>query len=123
MQQRHHRLSRSAVFLQGDKLSGLGIIRDERVLDVGKDDLPIHLRIQHLDYFGDACGIRSCRTSALPAGKYQGRDGRRRGGGQCCLRENEDDCGEEHSSLEAGSRYCAAVQHTHERVAHFSSSQ
>ena len=123
MQQRHQQLGRSAVFLEGDKLRGFGIIRDGRVLDVGKDDRRINLRIQQLDYFGDACGIRSCRAGALPAGKYQGRDGCRGGDGQCCLREAEDDCGEKHSSLEAGSRYSAAVQHIQERVVRIPSSR
>jgi hypothetical protein len=116
MQQRYHCLSRSAVFLQGNKLRGFGIIRDGGVLDVGEDDRRINLRIQHLDDLSDACGIRSCWTGALPAGKYQGRDGGRSSGGQYCLREAEDDCGEKHPSLEAGPNYFTAVQHTHERV-------
>ena len=103
MQQRYQCLGRSPVFLQDNKLRGFGIIRDGGVLDVSKDDRRIELRIQHLDDLGDAWGIRSCWTVALPAGKYQGRDGRRGGDGQRCLREAEDDCGEKHPSLEAGS--------------------
>jgi hypothetical protein len=102
----------SAVFLQGDKLRGLGIKRDGRVLDVSKDNLRLNLRIQHPDYVCDAGGIRSGRPDALSAGNYQGRDGRRGGGGRCFLRESKNRRGEKHSVLEAGSRYFAAVQHT-----------
>lgn len=123
VQQRRQHLCGSAVFPQGDKLRGVGIIRYGRSLDVGKDNLRINLCIQQLDYFCDACGIRSCWTGALPAGNYQGRDGRRRDDGQGFVGEAQDHGGEKHSSLKAGSRYFAAVQHTRERVIRVSSSQ
>ncbi len=58
VEQCDQQFGRSAVFLHGDKLHGVGIIRNGRVLDVGQDDLRINLRIQQLDYFGDAGGIR-----------------------------------------------------------------
>jgi len=99
MQQRYQYLGRSPVFLEGNKLRGFGIIRGGRVLDVSKDDRRVDLRIQHLDDLGDAWGVRSCWTVALPAGQYEGRDGRRGGNSQRCLREAENDGGEKHSSF------------------------